>query len=1057
MTSHSEWISENYKLSDVLEIKALQDLMDSFIQLVPVSLAVIDPDGTVIASAGQQQICAKFHQVNSLTFKNCLQSQTKLSDHLSDGEFKMNKCQNGLWELITPINSGGHFLGNLFMGQFMFDNDAVDYDFFNEQIKKYDFDQERYLAALNKVPRLSHEQIESAKSFFIMLAKTISRLGFQNISLSKALSQLKKAEENAKYQSFLVENVYDAVVASDRNLKLTFWNTAAENIYGWKKNEVLGKNGIQILQTRYLDNNLNEIIASSIKNNGSVTEVIHKHKDGHDIYIESHYKVLLDKNGEIEQYISVNRDISDRKKIEAFQKFLITAGWENPEVDFFKSLAKYLGETLGIDYVCIDKLLGSENIAQTVAIYYDGKFEDNIIYSLQDTPCGEVVGSTICSYSSSVRKLFPKDEFLQTMKAESYIGTTLWSSAGKPIGLIALIFRRPHTNMKITETILKLVSQRAAGELERMQVIENLRKSEASLTTAQSIANIGSYEWNIETGEFHWSDQMYKIHEKEKGKFIPTLDSILRLLHPDDRANFRDIFKYEKLKHTSFSGEYRIITEKSGVRILSSKSKVQLNREGQPYRYVGAVLDITEQRKNEEDLKILARFPSENPNVVFRVNSDGILLYANPVSKEIINDWKCKPGQKVPLFISQLIEEARETGKRLEFEYSTKGKIYLFYVALIKGENYINLYGQDITIRKKAELALLEVNETLEMKVKERTAELSNALSALVVEKKKFKDLLDLIPAYVCLLTQDYEISYANRLFVEYFGEPRDLKCYKLLFNGDQPCENCESFKVLNTNKTHYWEWTGPNGRIYNIIDYPFVDHDGKALILEMGLDITEKRRMQQSILSASVESEEKERRRIASDLHDDLGPMLCIIKLNIDLLLKGIHDDKQVETIKTSSRLLEETITKVRNISGHLLPRIIENFGIDAAIDSFLDSIKLDSKIQVHFTSNLFERRLPGDMEIHLYRIITELVNNTIKHAGASSLQIEFTLKDSTLKVFYSDNGKGYKINMPYHDHKGLGIYNIIHRVELLKGKIEFVDVKHKTVVQIRIEQVEA
>jgi hypothetical protein len=92
-----------------------------------------------------------------------------------------------------------------------------------------------------------------------------------------------------------------------------------------------------------------------------------------------------------------------------------------------------------MDFVCIDQLLGDELAAQTLAIYFDGKFEDDVAYGLKDTPCGKVVGQTICCFPKDVRHLFPKDMVLQKMTAESYVGTTLWSFDGKPIGLIAAI------------------------------------------------------------------------------------------------------------------------------------------------------------------------------------------------------------------------------------------------------------------------------------------------------------------------------------------------------------------------------------------------------------------------------------------------------------------------------------------------------------------------------------------------------------------------------------------------------------------------------------------
>jgi DNA-binding CsgD family transcriptional regulator/PAS domain-containing protein len=149
--------------------------------------------------------------------------------------------------------------------------------------------------------------------------------------------------------------------------------------------------------------------------------------------------------------------------------FLLQCGWSTSGEDFFQALARYLAETLGMDYVCIDRLEGDGLTAKTVAVFYDGTFEDNLAYALKDTPCGDVVGKTICSFPREVRHLFPRDAPLQEMLAESYAGTTLWNSSGQPIGLIAVIGRQPRADLHLAEAILKVVAIRAAGELERKQ------------------------------------------------------------------------------------------------------------------------------------------------------------------------------------------------------------------------------------------------------------------------------------------------------------------------------------------------------------------------------------------------------------------------------------------------------------------------------------------------------------------------------------------------------------------------------------------------------------
>ncbi len=175
-------------------------------------------------------------------------------------------------------------------------------------------------------------------------------------------------------------------------------------------------------------------------------------------------------------------DITERKQAEKNAQqftetltFLAQYSANESKADFFPLLAQYLAQALDANFVCIDKLDGDGLNARTLSVWNDGDFEDNTAYALKDTPCGDVVGNSVCCFPAGVRKLFPKDTVLQDLEAEGYIGVTLWSHSRIPIGLIAVIKKKPIENQKQAEELLKLVAVRASGELERIESEKALR------------------------------------------------------------------------------------------------------------------------------------------------------------------------------------------------------------------------------------------------------------------------------------------------------------------------------------------------------------------------------------------------------------------------------------------------------------------------------------------------------------------------------------------------------------------------------------------------------
>ncbi len=213
-------------------------------------------------------------------------------------------------------------------------------------------------------------------------------------------------------------------------------------------------------------------------------------------------------------------------------------------------------------------------------------------------------------------------------------------------------------------------------------------------------------------------------------------------------------------------------------------------------------------------------------------------------------------------------------------------------------------------------------------------------------------------------------------------------------------------------------------------------------------LKLKRKDGIKQLLIEAVVETEEKERKRIARDLHDGLGPVLSAINHYFQAYLDARDDDK-LTIQQRLQQVISGSIDEVSRISHNISPQVLEYHGLITALDNFIAPLSNNSRIKVNFTSN-FTDRFESKKEVTVYRCITELLNNTMKHAEASLVTLNVTSKDKVLFVLYSDNGKGFDTNQ--EQTEGMGLNNIKNRVETFGGKLSLESTK-KNGLKVNIE----
>ena len=199
------------------------------------------------------------------------------------------------------------------------------------------------------------------------------------------------------------------------------------------------------------------------------------------------------------------------------------------------------------------------------------------------------------------------------------------------------------------------------------------------------------------------------------------------------------------------------------------------------------------------------------------------------------------------------------------------------------------------------------------------------------------------------------------------------------------------------------------------------------------------RRLTEKMFLNTIIQTEEKERKRFAKDLHDGLGPLLSTIKMSISSLAQMKHDDISSELVENTELVINEAIKSLKEISDNLSPHILNNFGLIRALNNFSNKINVARTIKINLESDLKDERFDNNVEVVLYRVVCELINNTIKHAKAKKIDLSLTKDGEYLSIVYKDDGKGFDVDKVINQPSGtgMGFSNIYSRINSLKGEI--------------------
>jgi PAS domain S-box-containing protein len=294
---------------------------------------------------------------------------------------------------------------------------------------------------------------------------------------------------------------------------------------------------------------------------------------------------------------------------------------------------------------------------------------------------------------------------------------------------------------------------------------------------------------------------------------------------------------------------------------------------------------------------------------------------------------------------------------------------------------------------------------------------------------------------------ENLKIIEVNNAAVKHYGYSRK-EFYEMNLMDIRPEEDRETDKTIINSEHHKqlseageFRHLKKSGEvIYVRVSGAAINYFGKDYRFILVNDITEQKKAEEMVLASIVEGENKERSRIAQELHDGLGQYLAAANMNFDSLKNSIENfsKKKQDQFKNGLNLLKNAIAETGQISRNLMPRVVDDYGLALAIESLVDSYQNNSSISLDYYLNIKGLELPREIQFNLYRIAQEALSNAIKYAEATKINVQLVKDELDLILTIDDNGIGFDVNDK--DFKaGLGLQTIKTRTGALGGYFEF------------------
>jgi PAS domain S-box-containing protein len=540
----------------------------------------------------------------------------------------------------------------------------------------------------------------------------------------------------------------------------------------------------------------------------------------------------------------------------------------------------------------------------------------------------------------------------------------------------------------------------------------------------------------------------------------------LSKIHPDDRNKVVQTWKKNLAKKQPFNNEYRVKDPQNIYHNIMEKGVPRFYADGTYAGYIAVFFDLTNEKKYQETLFIekekLKLITVNSPDIILLTNEEGVIEYVSPTSKRILGfSEKEMLNQKLQKFICT---ECKNHLEKIEWlnKISDKNNHFEFRMKLKNGNlKWVESVAKIIPNVNDDGYKILFYNTDIDkIKLTE---------NFLIASEHKYRALFENMYLGVMEVDLDEKIIWVNQAFEKMMGYSlKYLKGRKAtdIFiadpNSKKTVNEIDKSRRKKIESIYEIKVKKSKGEILDLVisGSPVIDINGKVKgSIGIHWDVTHLRKMekmiedekinhQNEIMKATISAEEKQREIFGNELHDGVGHILTYTSLFLQMAA-GSNDIKPELIFKAKDKV-EEALNEIRRISRNLVPPALLDLGLKEAIIELFN--QFNDMNQIEFTVDCKKDDLVAlevDAQKSIYRIVQELIVNTIKHADAKKIKLVLKRTKTMLQLVYKNDGKSFNINKV---KKGNGLNSIANRAYFYNGSSKIESLKTETTFTIEL-----